>query len=35
MPMSRLPNKAHPVDAPIASQLHFLHHWRRAADARR
>jgi len=28
-------NKAHPVDAPIASLFQLLHHRRRATDAQR
>ena len=31
----RTPNKAHPVDAPIARVFHFVHPWRRAIDAPR
>ncbi len=26
------PNKAHAVDAPIASLFHMVRHWRRATD---
>jgi hypothetical protein len=30
--MSIAPNKAHSVDAPIASLFHIVHPWRRASD---
>jgi len=33
--MTQMPNKAHSVDAPIASMFHIVHRWRRATDAQR